>query len=261
MNRILLAACCAALLGAPTLALADGGGAPSMPQPSQPASTFDQSQQHEQTPEEKAAQDKQHADELYAEAYREVDKAKAELAESDDLRAQAASKGDAGKDLAKKADQKADSARKRLEKSRDKFDEVTKLDPNNADGWNMLGFTRRKTGDRKAAFDAYWKCLAIKPEHFGAHEYLGEADLEEGKIADARAELAWLQKHLPDATNEASHLSTAIDKWVASNPSAVPAAPAAAAPAPAMAQSPSAAVAPQAKALAVPASPDSTKAP
>src|SRR5262249_50945970 len=200
---------------------------------------FDNSQQHEPSPEEKAAQEKQQAQELYAEAYREVDKAKAELAESDDLRAQALAKGDAGKDLAKKADDKAKSAQKRLEKSRDKFDQVTKLDRSNADGWNMLGFTRRKTGDRKAAFDAYWPCLKLKPEHFGAHEYLGEADLEEGKIADARSELAWLQKHQPDAAAEASHLSAAIDKWVAANPSAVPAAPAAASPAPAMATTPS----------------------
>src|SRR5258708_39754697 len=103
-----------------------GGGSPSMP--STPSSTFDTSQQ--QSPEEKAAQDKQHAQELYDQAYREVDKAKAELQEAADLHAKASANGANNASLAKKANDKADSARKRLEKSRDKFGDVTKLDAN-----------------------------------------------------------------------------------------------------------------------------------
>ena len=193
-----------------------GGGSPSMP--STPSNTFDTSQQ--QTPEEKAAQDKQHAQEMYDQAYREVDKAKAEMQEAADLRAQATANGANNTSLAKKADDKDASAPKRLEKSRDKFDDVTTLDPNHADGWNMLGYTRRKTGDVDGAFQAYWKCLALKPEHLGAHEYLGEADLEKGKLADARAELAWLQKKGDAAKENAAHLDAAIHAWVAANPAA-----------------------------------------
>jgi tetratricopeptide (TPR) repeat protein len=204
-----------------------GGGSPSMP--SSPSNTFDTSQQ--QTPEEKAAQDKQHAQEMYDQAYREVDKAKAEMQEASDLRAQATANGANNTSLAKKADDKDASARKRLEKSRDKFNDVTTLDPSHADGWNMLGYTRRKTGDVDGAFQAYWKCLALKPEHLGAHEYLGEADLEKGKLADARAELAWLQKKGDAAKENAAHLDAAIHAWVAANPAAAtPATQAAATP-------------------------------
>jgi len=207
-----------------------GGGAPSMP--STPSNTFDTSQQQQQSPEEKAAQDKQHAQELYDQAYREVDKAKAELQEAADLRAQATANGANNTSLAKKADDKTQSAQKRLEKSRDKFGDVTKLDPNHADGWNMLGFTRRKTGDVDGAFQAYWTCLKLQPEHLGAHEYLGEADLEKGKLADARAELAWLTKKGDVAKEQVAHLNAAINAWVAANPSAAtPATDAAATPA------------------------------
>jgi Flp pilus assembly protein TadD len=148
------------------------------------------------------------AAEIYTQAYREIDKAKAELAQAEKLKLSDANQAAA----------KAASAQKRLEKSRDKLGEATKLDPTNADAWNMLGFTRRKTGDREGAFDAYWKCLNLKPEHIGAHEYMGEAYLEEGKIAEARAELAWLQKKGNMATLETNNLSAAIDQWVAANP-------------------------------------------
>jgi cytochrome c-type biogenesis protein CcmH/NrfG len=120
----------------------------------------------------------------------------------------------------KKAEEKSDSAMKRFVKAKEKFEVVTTLDPKNPDGWNMLGFTRRKLGNTKEAFDAYWKCLALNPEHFGAHEYMGEAYLQDGKLNEARAELTWLKKHGQPAAEEASHLDTAIATWVTANPDA-----------------------------------------
>jgi tetratricopeptide (TPR) repeat protein len=188
-----------ALLLSPAVALADGGGMPAPPtsgSPSWNSSTSSMS---------KEDADKVRSADLYAQAYREIDKAKAELADAKKLDAKAAE--------AKKA-----SAQKRLTKSRDKLVEATKLDASNADAWNMLGFTRRKTGDHQGAFDAYWKCLALKPEHIGAHEYMGEAYLEEGKIKEAREELAWLKKKGNMATLETTNLGAAIDEWVAANP-------------------------------------------
>lgn len=195
----------------PAAAFADGGGMPAPPTSGAPAWN---------TPTE-AKMSKEDADkvksvELYTQAYREVDKAKQELADAATLRAAA---GVDAKAL-KKAYDKTASAMKRLAQSRDKFGEVTTLDKTNADGWNMLGFTRRKTGDHPGAFDAYWKCLALKPEHFGAHEYMGEAYLEEGKLAEARTELTWLKKHGASAQNETTNLETAINGWVAANPDA-----------------------------------------
>ena len=189
----------AVLAFSPVVALADGGGMPAPPTSGQPA--WSSTMSKEDAGKLKAA-------EIYAQAYREIDKAKAELAQAEKLKLS---------DM-KQSTAKAASAQKRLEKSRDKLVEATKLDPTNADAWNMLGFSRRKTGDRQGAFDAYWKCLALKPEHLGAHEYMGEAYLEEGKIKEARAELAWLKKKGNMSTLETNNLSASIDKWVAANP-------------------------------------------
>ena len=191
-----------ALLLVPAAALADGGGMPAPPTSGAPAWSSTMSKEDE---------GKLKSAELYAQAYREIDKAKAELAQAEKLKLS---------DM-KQSEAKAASAQKRLEKSRDKLVEATKLDPTNADAWNMLGFSRRKTGDRPGAFDAYWKCLALKPEHIGAHEYMGEAYLEEGKINEARAELAWLKKKGNMSTLETNNLSASIDAWVAANPEGV----------------------------------------
>jgi Flp pilus assembly protein TadD len=188
-----------ALLLSPAVALADGGGMPAPPTSGAPAWSSTMSKEDE---------GKFKSAELYAQAYREIDKAKGELAQAEKLKLS---------DM-KQSTSKAASAQKRFEKSRDKLVEATKLDPTNADAWNMLGFSRRKTGDRQGAFDAYWKCLNLKPEHLGAHEYMGEAYLEEGKIKEAQAELAWLKKRGNMATLETSNLSASIDKWVAANP-------------------------------------------
>jgi tetratricopeptide (TPR) repeat protein len=201
-----------ATLLAPALALADGGGMPSAP-PSVPSTPMES---RTISPEEKAAGDKAQADEMYAEAYRETDKAKQELADADAMRAAAGSDEKAKK----KAEEKADSAMKRFVKAKEKFEVVTTLDPKNADGWNMLGYTRRVIGNTKDAFDAYWKCLALNPDHFGAHEYMGEAYLQDGKLNEARAELTWLKKHGAPAAENAGHLDTAIATWVAANPDA-----------------------------------------
>jgi tetratricopeptide (TPR) repeat protein len=202
----------AGLVLAPAIALADGGGMPAPPTSGSPS--WSSSPTEPKMSQEDA--DKVKAVEIYTQAYREVDKAKEELADAEQLKATAATDPKA----AKKAADKAQSAQKRLERARDRFTEVTTLDAKNADGWNMLGFTRRKTGDVKGAFDAYWKCLALKPEHFGAHEYMGEAYLEEGKLNEARTELTWLKKKGNMATMEATNLETAINKWVAANPEA-----------------------------------------
>jgi tetratricopeptide (TPR) repeat protein len=213
MSRIALASKLAlALLVIPAFAFADGGGMPSAP-PSVPATPIES---RTISPEEKAANDKAQADEMYAEAYRETDKAKQELADADAMRAAAGNDEKAKK----KADEKAESAMKRFVKAKEKFEVVTTMDPKNADAWNMLGFTRRKLGNTQDAFDAYWKCLALNPEHFGAHEYMGEAYLQDGKLTEARAELTWLKKHGAPAAENAGHLDEAIAAWVTANPEA-----------------------------------------
>ena len=47
-------------------------------------------------------------------------------------------------------------------------------DNQQADVYNLLGFTLRKTGDYQTALTYYTKALDLAPGHLGAHEYLGE---------------------------------------------------------------------------------------
>lgn len=54
---------------------------------------------------------------------------------------------------------------------------------------NWLGFSSRKLGRTDEAVDFYQKALTIAPEFTPAHEYLGEAWLQEKDIAKAKEEL------------------------------------------------------------------------
>ena len=49
-----------------------------------------------------------------------------------------------------------------------------KKSPNKADTLNYLGFTTRKLGDYETAEKYYLQGLALKPNHKGINEYLGE---------------------------------------------------------------------------------------
>lgn len=62
-------------------------------------------------------------------------------------------------------------------------------DPDNADAYNLLGYSQRNLGDFDAAFASYGKALAINPKHKGAHEYIGEAYLQTGNLAKAEEHL------------------------------------------------------------------------
>lgn len=216
MNRptILLVATLVAL--PVTAAFADGGGSAPPPMPSNPPPT----EVRPLSPEEQAAIAKQKAGETYASAYREVEKAQQEMKEAVALRAAGDEKS------AKKAKDRDEAATKRLKKSASRFREVVAAAPDHANAWNMLGYSLRMTGDTDAAFDAYWKCLAIDPEHAGAHEYLGEAYLKAGKLEQAKGELMWLTKR---EAKEAAILAASIAAWEKANPEAVKAAAAAAA--------------------------------
>jgi tetratricopeptide (TPR) repeat protein len=202
----------AALSLVPLAAFADGGG--SAPPPMPPASPS-VTETRPMSPEEKAAIEKKQAEDAYAAAYRDVEKAKQEMQEAEALRAAGDEKS------VKKADERDKSAQKRLKNAAEKFQSVVAVLPGYADGWQMLGYSLCMTGDLKNAFDAYWKALAIDPGHAGAHEYLGEAYLKAGKPEQAKAELAFLEKK---GAKEASILAASIAAWEKANPQATNAA-------------------------------------
>ena len=201
------------VLAAPRLVLASGGGEPpSMPSTPPPSST---PAEQPMSPEEKAAADRKTAEGLYADAYKECDKAKAEMAEAESLSALNDPK------QADKAKKKMDSAQKRLSKQADKFLTATNLDPKYYEAWNMLGYCLRKTGDHQKAMQAYWECLRLKPDYAPAHEYLGEAYLENGNLEKAQGELAWLKDKDPAL---AAELEKSVTKYVQAHPQTAPAA-------------------------------------
>ena len=77
---------------------------------------------------------------------------------------------------AKKFEQKnkLDKAKKRYEKAQKLLIKSNKKFPNKADTLNYLGFTTRKLGDYETAEKYYLQGLALKPDHKGINEYLGE---------------------------------------------------------------------------------------
>ena len=65
--------------------------------------------------------------------------------------------------------------------------------PDSADVHNELGFAHRKLRQMDKSFEHYKRALAIKPEHRGAHEYIGEAYLLVDDLAGAERHLAALR--------------------------------------------------------------------
>ena len=78
------------------------------------------------------------------------------------------------KDNLKKATKEYSKAQKLLLKSNQKK-------PNQADTLNYLGFTTRKLGDFENGEKYYLQGLAIKPNHIGINEYLGELYVATGR--------------------------------------------------------------------------------
>jgi Flp pilus assembly protein TadD len=74
-----------------------------------------------------------------------------------------------------------------------RFQAALKRFPDAADLHNELGFTYRRLRRMDKAFEHYERALAIRPDHRGAHEYIGEAYLMVGDLAGAERHLAALR--------------------------------------------------------------------
>ena len=82
----------------------------------------------------------------------------------------------------------------------------------NPDVYNLLGYSLRKSGDRKSALTFYQKALEFDPDHKGALEYLGELYVETGDMDKAQENLARLETLCPEGCEELSDLKAAIAK-------------------------------------------------
>ena len=80
-----------------------------------------------------------------------------------------------------------------------------------ADKFNLLGFTARKSGDLDIAKEYYVRALEINPKHVNALEYQGELFLQLGKLADAKQNLKKIQKICWLPCNAEKQLEKAIE--------------------------------------------------
>jgi len=87
---------------------------------------------------------------------------------------------------------------------------VVRGDAKNADAWNYIGYADRMTGKFDESLDAYKKALALKPDHLGANEYLGELYVQTGNTEMAKAQLAKLEKLCGGNCDEYRQLAKAI---------------------------------------------------
>jgi Flp pilus assembly protein TadD len=90
-------------------------------------------------------------------------------------------------------------------------------DTQQADVYNLLGYTLRKTGDFKTSLTYYTKALELQPDHKAPREYLGELFVETGNLDKAKEQLAALQRLCPDGCEEREDLQKAIDSKSAQN--------------------------------------------
>ncbi|MGC1353507.1 MAG: tetratricopeptide repeat protein [Xanthobacteraceae bacterium] len=90
-------------------------------------------------------------------------------------------------------------------------------DTQQADVYNLLGYTLRKTGDFKTSLTYYTKALELQPNHKAAREYLGELYVETGNMEKAKEQLGVLAKLCPGGCDEREDLQKAISAKSARN--------------------------------------------
>ena len=85
-------------------------------------------------------------------------------------------------------------------------------DTQQADIYNLMGYTLRKTGDYATSLTYYTKALQLQPDYRPANEYLGELYVETGNIGKAREQLAALVKLCPGGCEERQDLEKALKR-------------------------------------------------
>ena len=85
---------------------------------------------------------------------------------------------------AKKLEEKGkdEKAKKRYEKALKYLSKSNEKNPNDPDTLNYLGFALRKLGNFEEAEKYYLEGLAIKADHNGINEYLGELYIQTNRI-------------------------------------------------------------------------------
>ena len=84
--------------------------------------------------------------------------------------------------------------------------------PDHADLQNYLGYAHRNLKQFDAAFRHYQRAIELDPRHRGAHEYIGEAYLMVGDVANAEKHLSALRAICLLPCEELTDLESAFAK-------------------------------------------------
>ena len=93
------------------------------------------------------------------------------------------------------------------------FERAQIRNPDHADLQNILGFSYRNLKQYDLAFKHYRRAIELDPRHRGAHEYIGEAYLMTGNLADAEKHLAALKEICLLPCEELKDLDHAIARY------------------------------------------------
>lgn len=73
------------------------------------------------------------------------------------------------------------------------FNKVIAGDPTHAMAYTNMAYSYRRMGQHKRAISLYQTALDLQPDLAEAHEYMGEALLTVGKVAEAKSHLTILE--------------------------------------------------------------------
>ena len=103
----------------------------------------------------------------------------------------------------------------RYEEALARLEEAVAADPDDADAWNLVGFSLRKLERYEPALEGYARALAIDPRHTEAIEYLGELYLALDDLAKAEEQLARLDTICSSGCEEYEELKEAVEEYKA----------------------------------------------
>ena len=93
-----------------------------------------------------------------------------------------------------------------------RLEKYVKDNPNDADGFNLLGYSLRQLKRYPEAIQHYKEALRLDPQHRGAHDYLGQAYVQLKELDKARELLASLDKICGAQCEQYLSLKKAIDQ-------------------------------------------------
>ena len=87
---------------------------------------------------------------------------------------------------------------------------IVETNPREADAYNLLGYSFRKSKDFNRAERNYMRALRLNPDHKGALEYVCELYLETNRREKAEESLARLEELCPQGCEELEDLREAM---------------------------------------------------